>query len=75
MHERGDADHELIDESEREKFAGTSADPDGTLAEQSRGESRGEFEEGREVGHEEAGDGRFNREGQPEQDAPGSRRA
>ena len=65
MHERGDADHELIEEHEREKFAGTSADPDGTLAEQSRGESRGEFEEGREVGHEEQAresDGRFNRD-------------
>ena len=72
MHERGDADHELIDENERDKFAGTSADPDGTLAEQ----SRGEFEEGREVGHEEAEgrDGRFTRDEQPT-DAPGPRRA
>jgi hypothetical protein len=26
MHERGMADHELIDESERDRFAGTSAD-------------------------------------------------
>ena len=47
MHERGDADHELIDEHEREKFAGTSADPDGTMAQ----EPRSEFDEGREVGH------------------------
>ena len=59
MHERGDADHELIEEHEREKFAGTSADPDGTMAQ----EPRSEFEEGREVGHEEAGDGRFIRDG------------
>ena len=62
MHERGDADHELIDEHERDKFAGTSADPDGTAAQQ----SRGEFEEGREVGHEEDArehDGRFIRDG------------
>ena len=72
MHERGDADHELIDEHERDKFAGTSADPDGTLAEQSQGEPRGEFEQGREVGHEEAqgGDGRFTREDERTADAP-----
>lgn len=72
MHERGDADHELIEEHEREKFAGTSADHDGTMAQ----EPRGEFEEGREVGHEEAEgrDGRFNRDEQTT-DAPGSRRA
>ena len=57
MHERGDADHELIDESEREKFAGTSADPDGTLAEQSRGETA-------------ADNGRFTREGEQTTDAP-----
>ena len=30
MHERGDADHELIEEHERDRFAGTSADRDGT---------------------------------------------
>ena len=71
MHERGDADHELIDEHERDKFAGTSADPDGTMAEQSSSEQpRSEFEEGREVGHEEAGDGRFTREDQPQQTRP-----
>src|SRR5215218_6212585 len=51
MHERGDADHELIDEHERDKFAGTSADPDGTVAEQSRGGTTAE-------------DGRFAREEQ-----------
>jgi hypothetical protein len=75
MHERGDADHELIEEHERDKFAGTSADPDGTMAQ----EPRSEFEEGREVGHEEAGDGRFIRDGRTADaqtgDAPGSRRA
>jgi hypothetical protein len=61
MHERGHADHELIDEHERDKFAGTSADRDGTLSEQ----PRSEFEQGREVGHEEQAresDGRFNRD-------------
>ena len=74
MHERGDADHELIDEHEREKFAGTSADPDGTLAQQ----PQSEFEEGREVGHNEAGgnDARFTRDDERSTtDAPGSRRA
>ncbi len=71
MHERGDADHELIEEHERDKFAGTSADPDGTMAQ----EPRSEFEEGREVGHEEAEGGRFDREGQSTTDTPGSRRA
>lgn len=73
MHERGDADHELIEDHEREKFAGTSADPDGTMAEQ----PRSEFEEGREVGHQES-DGRFNRDGRTDDartDAPGSRQA
>ena len=76
MHERGEADHELIDDEERERFAGTSADPDGTMAEQ----PRSEFEQGREVGHQEqAGDERFLRDGrtadEPTPDAPGSRRA
>jgi FtsZ-interacting cell division protein ZipA len=85
MHERGDADHELIEEHERDRFAGTSADPDGTVAGQSRGQSgepRSEFEQGREVGHEEAGDSRFNRDGRTDEartdapaDSPGSRRA
>jgi FtsZ-interacting cell division protein ZipA len=70
MHERGDADHELIEDHERDRFAGTSADPDGTMAEQ----PRSDFEEGREVGHQEAGDGRFTRDDEPT-DAPGSRRA
>jgi len=62
MAERGDADHELIDDHERDKFAGTSADPaaTGTPANGARTEadgpgtaetgSRTEFEQGREVG-------------------------
>jgi flagellar biosynthesis/type III secretory pathway M-ring protein FliF/YscJ len=65
MHERGDADHELIEEHERDKFAGTSADPDGTMAEQ----PRSEFDRGREVGHDEEREGRFMRDGRTE-DAP-----
>src|SRR3954453_18986115 len=67
MHERGEADHELIDDHERDRFAGTSADPDGTMAEQ----PRSDFEEGREVGHQEAGDGRFTRDDETS-DSPGS---
>src|SRR5215211_4944243 len=71
MHERGEADHELIDDHERDRFAGTSADPDGTLAQQ----PRSEFEEGRQVGHEEErGEGRFNRDEQT-RDAPETRDA
>jgi hypothetical protein len=65
MHERGEADHELIDEHERDRFAGTSADREGTMGEQ----PRGEFEHGREVGHEEAAgerEGRFLRDGRTE---------
>jgi hypothetical protein len=82
MHERGEADHELIDDHERDRFAGTSADPDGTMAEQPRGESeqpRSEFEQGREVGHDEERDARFNRDGRTEDartdSTTGSRRA
>jgi hypothetical protein len=78
MHERGMADDELIEEHERDRFAGTSADPDGTMAEQ----PRSEFEQGRQVGHEEEAredDGRFMRDGRTDDartsDAPGSRRA
>ena len=59
MHERGEADHELIDEQERDRFAGTSADRDGTLSEG----PRSEFDQGREVGHEEERDGRVMRDG------------
>jgi multidrug efflux pump subunit AcrA (membrane-fusion protein) len=81
MHERGDADHELIEEHEREKFAGTSADPDGTMAEEPRGDTAGtgtgtqsEFEQGREVGHQEAGERGLNRDDETS-DTPGARRA
>ena len=77
MHERGDADHELIEDHERERFAGTSADRDGSLSK----EPRSEFDQGREVGHEEEArehDARFNRDGRTDDartEQPGSRRA
>jgi hypothetical protein len=81
MTERGDADHELIDENERDRFAGTSADPEagtngaGTATPTGEGAgSRTEFEQGREVGHEEERGGRFDRTDEPA-DKPGSRRA
>ena len=45
MHERGIADHELIDEHEREKFAGTSADARRHAWPQ-RADRDGEFERG-----------------------------
>ena len=80
MHEQGQADHELIDEHERDRFAGTSADPDGTMAKDgtTTGRPETEFEQGREVGHEEAEGGRFGRSTseQPTDSPPtGSRRA
>ena len=74
MHEQGQADHELIDDHERDRFAGTSADPDGTMAQQ----PANEFDQGREVGHEEAEGGRFGRsDTEQTTDSPtgGSRRA
>ena len=95
MHESGEADHELIDENERDRFAGTSAD----VGDTPRGEtetgrtgatgdsaettgtptgSRSEFEQGREVGHEEerSGGNRFDRDETPSgETTPGSRRA
>ena len=93
MHRRGDADHELIDDHERDRFAGTSAMPGGTADRDpdrvdDRSETSGtrdgttassgertEFEQGREVGHEEERSGRVpSREDQPG-DTPGSRRA
>jgi cell division protein FtsN len=72
MHERGMADHELIDESERDKFAGTSAvgddepapmrrdDPDRPMHEPSSDYEQGRVDEARD-------EGRFNRspEGDP----------
>jgi FtsZ-interacting cell division protein ZipA len=77
MHEQGQADHELIDEHERDRFAGTSADSGATRTDDSTAERdgtpRGEFEQGREVGHEEERSGRFEQDDQPA-DTPGSRR-
>ena len=70
MHERGDADHELIDEHERDKFAGTSADPDGTMAQQPRERVRG-GPRGRPRG----GRRRPLHPREQPTDAPGSRRA
>ena len=68
MHEHGDADHELIDEHERDRFAGTSALDDRRHHRRDRRPRRdrqrarardgttgegSEFEHGREVGHDE----------------------
>jgi FtsZ-interacting cell division protein ZipA len=84
MAERGDADHELIDENERDRFAGTSADPEagtngastGTPAGEAGEGSRTEFEQGREVGHEEERTTRFDRDGEASAtEESGSRRA
>jgi multidrug efflux pump subunit AcrA (membrane-fusion protein) len=96
MHERGDADHELIDEHERDRFAGTSAmsggtpergdgagspdrDRDDTPDDQEAGGqgtgARSEFEQGREVGHEEERSGRFARDETPADQPTGPRPA
>jgi len=71
MHEQGQADHELIDENERDRFKGTSADSTGT------GDAeRSEFDQGREAGHEEERSGRFGRdEESSDTPSPGSHRA
>ena len=68
MHERGMADDELIDESERDKFAGTSAtrDDSATARDEDRDrpmhEPTGDYEQGRaDEAREEEGDGRFTR--------------
>jgi FtsZ-interacting cell division protein ZipA len=66
MHEKGMADHELVDDSERDRFAGTSAvrddDPapmaDGDRTDRPMHEPSSEYEQGRE---DEARDGRFAR--------------
>jgi len=81
MHERGMADHELIDESERDKFAGTSAvggdepaptrqDPDRPMHEPTSDYEQGRVDEARD-------EGRFGRSPETEQtdDRTGSRRA
>ena len=75
MHERGDADHELIDEHERDKFAGTSADPDGTHGRSEPRRAPSSRRAARSATRRSASsDGRFTRDEQPT-DAPGSRRA
>jgi FtsZ-interacting cell division protein ZipA len=62
MHERGQADHELIDESERDRFAGTSAvrdEPGTTGDDRVRDESatdRGTVRDEERPMHEPAGD-------------------
>ena len=55
MHERGMADHELVDEHERDRFAdvaGYDRDREPAADERSAG-ARGEFEQGRAVGRDE----------------------
>jgi FtsZ-interacting cell division protein ZipA len=63
MHERGMADRELIDESERDKFAGTSADepaPTRDDADRPMHEPAGDYEQGR-VDEAREREGRFSR--------------
>ena len=66
MHERGMADHELIDESERDRFAGTSAARDERPRrwrddERPMHEPTGDYEQGRADEAREAATGRFDR--------------
>jgi FtsZ-interacting cell division protein ZipA len=68
MHERGRADHELIDDHERDRFAGTSAmrdepAPMGEERDRPMHEPGTEYEHGR-VDEAQARDGRFARDGQ-----------
>jgi hypothetical protein len=89
LHERGMADHELIEDGERERFAGTSAmsrDPDGVDDRReggaleddptgARAAGSGDYERGRE--DEAATRGRFHRESMadaPAQDREETRR-
>lgn len=73
MHEKGMADHELIDEHERDRFEGTSAmrdEPTEPGAERPMHEPAGDYTRGRE---DEAAmrEGRFEREGDtPRTDEP-----
>ena len=62
MHERGMADHELVDESERDQFAGTSAvrDEPAPMRDDERPMHEPEYEQGRED-EAAARDGRFAR--------------
>jgi hypothetical protein len=77
MHERGMADHELIDESERDRFAGTSAmrddaarrpDEPAPMGDEDRPmhEPRTDYEQGR-VDEAREEQGRFNRSPETEQ--------
>ncbi|HKN94266.1 MAG TPA: hypothetical protein VJU60_08040 [Thermoleophilaceae bacterium] len=50
--ERGMADHELIDDHEREHFAGTSAVPEGEAARDGDGDRTSAYDEGRAAAHE-----------------------
>src|SRR5690349_1312280 len=59
LHERGMADHELVDDSERDQFAGTSAMPDREADGRTDG-ARTDYERGRE--DEATERGRFHRE-------------
>lgn len=58
LHERGMADHELIDEDERQRFAGTSADSpsegaqERTGADQEPEQRTSAYQEGREAAHD-----------------------
>jgi FtsZ-interacting cell division protein ZipA len=63
MHERGMADDELIDASERDKFAGTSADEPGPMRDEGRPmhEPAGDYEQGRVDERTEQERGRFAR--------------
>jgi FtsZ-interacting cell division protein ZipA len=60
MHERGMADDELIDESERDRFAGTSATEPRDDAERPMHEPAGDYEQGRTDEARER-EGRFSR--------------
>jgi hypothetical protein len=66
LHERGMADHELIDESERDRFAGTSAmSPDRDRDGVDDRRERGTLDDDRPVGERPA---RFNRDEVAERD-------
>jgi uncharacterized protein HemX len=72
LHERGMADHELVDDDERDRFAGTSAARDGD-ADGADGRTPGDrtdYERGREDEADERG--RFHRESMADAEARGS---
>jgi hypothetical protein len=68
LHERGMADHELVEDHEREKFAGTSAMQDRDAAAAVDDPNRTDYEQGRE--DEAAQRGRFHRESMSDADTP-----